>query len=280
MAQWSVSGKRILITGATGGIGLAAAEALAARGADVAIVARSEERGREAKRRIEAAGGGRPADVLIADLSSLSAVRALAAEALRRYPRLDALVNNAGAMYSDRRLTPEGHELTWAVNHLAPFLLTTLLLERLKACAPARVVTTSSDAHKAASAIPFDDLTASKKYSALLRYGETKLANILFTKELARRLEGTGVTACCYHPGAVVTDFGRDSKLLTFFYKWFKPFLRSPEKGAKTLVWLLENPDAQALQGGYFMDEKPRRPSKAARDADAARKLWEISAES
>lgn len=271
MNDWSLAGKRIVITGATGGIGLAAAEALAARGAKVAIVARSEERAAEAKRRVPGA------DLLLADLSSTKSVRALAADILARYPRLDALVNNAGGMYPDRRLSAEGHELTWAVNHLAPFLLTTLLLERLKQSAPARIVTTSSGAHTAVSGIGFDDLACEKGFSGWRRYSESKLANILFTKELAKRLEGTGVSASCYHPGAVATGFGRDSKLVGFFFKWFKPFIRTPERGARTLVWLLEQPDGEALNGGYYMDEKARAPSRAARDEAAARKLWEVS---
>ena len=183
---------QILITGGTNGIGLAAAQMLAARGANVAIVGRNEAR-------TQAAGGTHPSraakgvavGTFIADLSSQAAVRKLAAEVLARYPRLDVLVNNAGAMYTTRQLTADGIELTWAVNHLAPFLLTTLLLDRLEASAPARIITTASDAHRGAP-LPFEDLNAEHSYRGFGRYGQTKLANILFTLELARRLEGSG----------------------------------------------------------------------------------------
>ena len=211
MAEWlGVAGKRVVITGATSGIGLAAAEALAALGARLTIVARNEAKASHAAARIQAAGRGATADVLLADLASQASVRRLGAEVLDRYPSVDVLVNNAGAVYSRRRLTEDGVELTWAVNHLAPFLLTSLLLDRLTHSAPARIVTTASDAHKGAH-IPFDDLNAERAYRGFRRYGETKLANILFTAELARRLEGTGVTATCFHPGVVASGFNRNN---------------------------------------------------------------------
>src|ERR1700682_4743737 len=182
MTEWTgVRGKRVLITGATRGIGLAGAEALARRGAQVAIVARNDARAVDAVRRVEAAGGSK-VDVLHADLRSLGSVRALAADALDRYPRIEILVNNAGAWFTTREVTADGIEQTWALNHLAPFLLTTLLLDRIKASAPARIITTTSDAHKG-KLIPFDDLNAERSYKSRgwTRYGETKLANILFT---------------------------------------------------------------------------------------------------
>lgn len=274
----SVDGRQILITGATNGIGLAAAEMLAAQGAKLAIVARSEARARDAADRIEAASGGKTkVDILIADLASQAAVRALAAEVLARFPRLDILINNAGAIYTTRQLSPDGIELTWALNHLAPFLLTTLLLDRLRQSAPARIITTASGAHLGAH-IPFDDMTAERSYKAFGRYGETKLANILFTSELARRLEGSGVTANCFHPGLVATGFNRNNgAIMGLGMTLLWPVSRSPEKGAETLVWLAVSPEVANVSGTYFFDMKPKTPSPAAQDRDAARRLWQVS---
>jgi len=278
MAEWSgVRGKQFVITGATSGIGLAAARALAARGARLAIVARDEGRASAAAASISASGGGAPVDVLLADLAAQTSVRGLAAEILRRWPRLDVLVNNAGAVFSARRLTADGVEMTWALNHLAPFLLTNLLLDQLKASAPARVITTASDAHRGAR-LRLDDLDGARSPASLgfARYGESKLANILFTAELARRLEGTGVTAACFHPGVVRTNFNRNNgPLMNLGMTLIGPFVRSPERGAETLVWLAESPEVTA--GGYYFDRKLTTPSPAARDMESARRLWEAS---
>jgi NAD(P)-dependent dehydrogenase (short-subunit alcohol dehydrogenase family) len=280
MAQpTGVAGKRVVITGATGGIGLAAAEALAARGAQLTIVARSEARAAAAVRRIEAAGrSGVVVDVLFADLASQSSVRQLAAQLLSRHPRIDVLVNNAGAVYPKRRLSDDGIELTWALNHLAPFLLTTLLLARIKHSRPARIVTTASGAHKGA-AIPFDDIDVERSFGrGFHRYGQTKLANILFTVELARRLEGTGVTANCFHPGVVATGFNPYHGLAArAAMKLATPFMRTPAKGAETLVWLVDSPAVEGVSGGYFMDEQLTAPSAEAQDVHAARRLWDLS---
>jgi NAD(P)-dependent dehydrogenase (short-subunit alcohol dehydrogenase family) len=281
MTEWTgVRDKRVLITGATRGIGLAGAEALARRGAKVAIVARSDARAADAVRRVEAAGGSK-VDVLHADLSSLESVRALATGALDRYPRIEVLVNNAGAWFTTREVTADGIEQTWALNHLAPFLLTTLLLDRIKASAPARIITTTSDAHKG-KLIPFDDMNAERSYKSRgwTRYGETKLANILFTAELARRLEGTGVTAYCFHPGLVATGFNRNNGLvMSTAMAIIKPFSRSPKKGAQTLVWLADSPDVSKESGGYYVDRAPAVPSRPGHDQEVARRLWEVSEE-
>ena len=272
-----MQGKHILITGATNGIGLAAGEALAALGASVAIVGRSETRTRIAAAQIRAAAKGATVATFVADLSSQASVRTLAAEVLARCPRLDVLINNAGAMHGTRQLTKDGIELTWAVNHLAPFLLTTLLFDRLKASAPARIITTASDAHQGAR-IPFEDLNAERSYRGFGRYGETKLANILFTAELARRLEGSGVTANSYHPGLVATGFNRHNGLLMDLgMTALKLVARSPQTGADTLVWLATSPDVADVSGRYFFDRGQRAPSPEGQDMQAALRLWEIS---
>jgi NAD(P)-dependent dehydrogenase (short-subunit alcohol dehydrogenase family) len=271
-------GKQVLITGATRGIGLAAAEALAARGANVAIVGRNATALRIAAARVTAAQRKAAAvDTLIADLSSQAAVRKLAGEVLGRYPRLDVLINNAGAMYARRQVTEDGVELTWAVNHLAPFLLTTLLRDRLQASAPARIVTTASAAHQGAR-IPFADLNAERSYKGFERYGQTKLANILFTRELARRLEGSGITATCFHPGLVATGFNRNNGLIMDLgMTILRPVSRNPQKGAETLVWLATLPQSALADGGYYFDKQQVTPSPEAQDMDTARRLWEVS---
>lgn len=283
MSDWTgVAGKRVIITGATRGIGLAAACELARRGAQLTIVARSKSRAAAAAGRITAAGGaGTTLEVLLADLSSQASIRQLAAEILARQPRIDVLVNNAGAVNTRRRLSADGIEMTWALNHLAPFLLTSLLLDRVKKSAPARIITTSSMAHGGAH-IPFEDVNAEKRYGSMgfRRYGETKLANILFTTELARRLEGSGVTANCFHPGFVASGFNRNNGWpMSVGMRLARPFARTPEKGAETLVWLACSAEVSPETGGYFADMQVKEPSPAAQDAEVARRLWELSAE-
>jgi NAD(P)-dependent dehydrogenase (short-subunit alcohol dehydrogenase family) len=270
--------KTIVITGGTSGIGLAAAEALAARGEDVVIVGRNEIRARIAAAQAKA-GAGKEATVgtLVADLSSQASVRKLAEEIRDRYPAVDVLVNNAGAMYTARQLSEDGLELTWAVNHLAPFLLTTLLLDRLKARSDARIITTASDAHIGAH-IPFDDLLAERSYRGFRRYKETKLANILFTLELARRLEGTGTAAYCFHPGLVATGFNRNNGvLMDLAMRLIMVGARTPRQGAQTLVWLATAPGRDLASGAYYVDMKQRAPSPEAKDTQAAKRLWEVS---
>lgn len=287
MTDWNgVAGKRVLITGATGGIGLAAARALRQRGAQLTIVARNEQRGRDAIAAISNGGDGgdggdkrgEPVELLLADLSSLGQTRRLADQALERYPRIDVLINNAGAVFRSRELTDEGIERTWALNHLSPFVLTSALLSRLRESAPARVITTASDAHKGMR-IPFDDLDAERSYrlGGFVRYGQSKLANILFTSELERRIDGSGVSAYCHHPGVVATGFNRNNgSLMNAAMLAMKPLIRSPERGAETLVWLAEA-EQPFPPGGYFFNRAARAPSGAALDLDAARRLWEVS---
>src|SRR3954470_12788946 len=265
----------VLLTGATRGIGRAAAIELARRGAELALVGRDAERVRAvAKEARAAASDGAPVHEHVADLASMADVRALAADALERYERIDVLANNAGAMFSSRHMTPDGYEQTFALNHLAPFLLTRLLRERL---AGGRVVTTASDAHKQ-GVLDLDDLQAERSFSAMKTYGTTKLCNVLFTRELARR--APELHATCFHPGVVRTGFGKNDggiwKVLTTVAG---PFFRSPERGARSLVWLALSDEAAGLDGEYVQDEKVARPSARAQDDDLARGLWERSTE-
>jgi NAD(P)-dependent dehydrogenase (short-subunit alcohol dehydrogenase family) len=268
----------VLLTGATRGIGRAAAIELANRGAELALVGRDAERVRETAEEARAAGGGAPVHEHVADLAQMDEVRRLAAEVLDRYPRIDVLANNAGAMFTSRRETDDGFEQTFALNHLAPFLLTQLLADRLRESAPARVVTTASDAHKA-GLVDLDDLQWSNRPFASMRvYGTTKLCNILFTRELGRRAEGSGVTSACFHPGVVRTGFGKNDGIL-----WraavtvASPFLRSPERGARSLVWLALDPAAAQLNGVYVEDEKVVTPSAQACDDALAAAVWGAS---
>lgn len=276
MSWDGVAGKRVVITGATRGIGRAAAKELARRGAKLTITARSAERGKAAAAEI-----GADVDVVSVDLAEQESVRRLAAELLERYDRIQVLINNAGAVNGRRSLTGDGLETTWAVNHLAPFLLTKLLLGRLRESAPARIITTASEAHRPGR-IPFDDLAAERSYGQMgfERYSQTKLANILFTRELARRLEGSGVDAFCFHPGFVASGFNMNNgPLMSIGMRVAQLFARSEEKGAETLVWLADSAEADGQSGGYFFDKRPMEPSAAALDDAAAGRLWEVSEE-
>lgn len=284
----TVEGKFIVITGATSGIGLAAAKQLARLGANLGIVARNEAKAKEAVEQIRAFAGEQVrVDVFLGDMASQKSVRRVAGDILERWPGIDILINNAGAMFVSRKFTDEDIEMTWAVNHLAPYLLTTLLLDRMKMSGRARVITTASHGHKMArNGIRFDDLSAEKYYSfpkvlmggANFRYGETKLANIMFTAELGKRLEGTGVTAACYDPGLVATNFNQDNGWLArLTMALMKRFSRSPEKGAETLVWLAESDEMNASSGHYYRDMQRAVTSEAAKDRNAAKRLWEVS---
>jgi NAD(P)-dependent dehydrogenase (short-subunit alcohol dehydrogenase family) len=270
-----MNGKVCVVTGATSGIGKAAAAALARQGAQVVLVGRDRGRAEAAAAEMGAASTV-PPKVEIADLTSMEQVRALAGR-LASLERIDVLINNAGLVLGERRVTQDGFEHVFAVNHLAPFLLTNLLLPKLTGSAPARVITVTSDAHSAAS-LDLDDPSLEHGWNSWRSYANSKLANILFTRELARRLDGTGVTANCAHPGVVRTGFGRESRpLLRFGLTLARPFLLSPERGADTIVYLASSPDVAGETGGYYVKRQRREPSAAARDDAAARKLWDIS---
>jgi NAD(P)-dependent dehydrogenase (short-subunit alcohol dehydrogenase family) len=264
----------VLITGATNGIGRAAAIELARQGADVAIVGRSPERVSAVAREASAAGAGGPVAEYVADLSLMEEVRRLAAEVSARHPQIDVLANNVGAIFASRAETSEGLERTFALNHLSVFLLTHLLREQL---AGGRVITTASDAHKGGR-LDLDDLQSTRSYAAMRVYGTSKLCNIMFTRELARR--APELHANCFHPGVVRTGFGKNEngiwKLLTTVGG---PFFRSPERGARSLVWLALSEQGGALNGEYVQDERVLEPSAQAQDETLAGLLWERSAE-
>jgi retinol dehydrogenase 12 len=267
-----------LVTGATTGIGLATAEGLARTGAHVILGARSRERGEAARQRVAATTGSDRLEVVVADLSVQAEVRRLAEDVAAAHPRLDVLVNNAGMVYSERQETADGIERTWALNHLAPFLLTNLLTDLLVASAPARVVTVSSNAHTGASLDLDDPEFVRRRYRSFSAYGQSKLANILFTIELARRLEGRGVTANCLHPGFVRSEFGmRTSGWLAVGIRIARVFAITPEQGARTSIYLATSPEVAGVTGRYFVNSRPARPRPQAMDTEMARRLWEAS---
>jgi len=264
----------VVLTGATRGIGRAAATALARQGVELVVVGRERNRVDEVVGEAQAAGGGAPVRGHVADLTLMTEVRRLA-EALRNsHARIDVLANNAGALFASRRVTSEGLEQTFALNHMAPFLLTNLLIDRLEG---GRVITTASDAH-VGGRLNLDDLqTESGRYASMRVYGTSKLCNILFTRELARR--APQLHANCFHPGVVRTGFGKnDNSIWKLAFTVGSPFLRSPERGARSLVWLATSDQAGSLTGAYVVDEKVKEPSVAARDETLATALWERSA--
>jgi|ERR1022692_203865 NAD(P)-dependent dehydrogenase (short-subunit alcohol dehydrogenase family) len=278
LSEGPMSGKVCVVTGASSGIGKAASLVLAQFGAEIILVCRDKARGEAALAEVRAAATAGAARLEIADLSSLQEVRDLGGR-LASLDGLDVLINNAGLVLGDRRITADGLEYTLALNHLAPFLLTNLLREKLAASAPARVITVSSAAHSAAR-LDLADLQLAGHFNGWRAYSNSKLANILFTTELARRLTGTGVTANCLHPGTVNTGFGRDgSRMLRFGLDLGRRFLRTPGQGADTVVYLASSPDVEGSTGGYYVRRKLRTPSRAAQDQATARRLWEISAE-
>jgi NAD(P)-dependent dehydrogenase (short-subunit alcohol dehydrogenase family) len=272
-----MKGKTIVATGATSGIGEAAVMELASMGARVVLIARDEGRAKATMGKLEAKSPGLGHRMHLADLSSMAETRRAGAAIAASEPRIDALINNAGALFGARRVTPEGLELTFALNHMAYFVLTQALIQNLIASAPARIVSTASNAHERAS-LDFDDLQSAKGYRGFKVYGRSKLANILFTRELARRLSGTGVTANCLHPGAVATRFGDSSGgWIGRVIPLLRLFFLSPEKGADTLVYLVSSPEIEKTSGEYFVKRKTTETSPAARDDAAAKKLWDAS---
>jgi NAD(P)-dependent dehydrogenase (short-subunit alcohol dehydrogenase family) len=277
----SMAGKTVIVTGANSGIGKATAEALAGAGARTVLTARSETSGREAVADIRRSTGSDDVELVLFDLADLDSVRRGAADLLDRCDRIDVLVNNAGLILSERTETKDGFEATFGINHLGPFLLTTLLLDRIVASAPARIVNVSSTAHRSARrGLDFDDLHSTKRYTGMQAYGRSKLANILFTTELARRLEGTGVTANAVHPGTVATGFARDGDangVFAFGVKVIKPFALTPEKGARTSIYVASSPEVAGVTGAYFVKCRQTKPSGAALDQAAAEQLWAAS---
>lgn len=273
-----MEGKVVVITGATSGIGLVAAEKLAGMGARLVLVAREKARGETTLARLGAIAPGVAHRVHYADLSRLAQMKQVAAEIAGAEPRIDVLINNAGALFGSRQVTEDGLELTFATNHMSYFVLTHGLSQRLLASAPSRVINTSSDAHERAR-LHFDDLQSARDYAGFKVYGRSKLCNILFTRELGRRLEGTAVTANCLHPGFVDTRFGDQSGgAFSYLIRLAKAFAISPEKGAETLVYLASSPDVASVTGQYFYKCRPATPARQAQDDAAARRLWLESA--
>jgi len=274
-----MAGRTVLVTGGSGGIGRATALGLAAMGAHLAICGRDRESTQGAAGEIRAAGGGR-VEVFVADLSSQSQVRRLAGEVLQRCSRIEVLVNNVGGYWDTRHVTADGLERTFALNHLAPFLLTNLLWDRLTQSAPARVVTVSSNA-QAQGRIDFDDLQGERSYSGARAYSQSKLANVLFTYELARRLPASSVTANALHPGLTRTAFGAEDPagVQRRLVPLLRPFMQAPAQGAATSIHLASAPELAQVTGRYFANRKPKRSSKASYDQAAAARLWQVSAD-
>ena len=281
-----MKGQVVVISGATSGIGRVAAEELARRGARMVLIARNRARGQAALEQLRRLAPGVGHTIHYADLSRLSEMQRVGHEIAQAEPRIDVLINNAGAMFGSRRITEDGLEGTFALNHVAYFVLTHLLWERLVASAPARVVSTASSAHWVAG-LDFDDLQSAQAFdgsllarvtrggAGFLAYGRSKLCNILFTRELARRLSGTGVTANCFHPGLVDTRFAdRSGGAAAFVLRWAKRLALTPQQGAETMIYLASSPDVAGVSGKYFHKRHPLSPSAAAQDDAVAARLW------
>lgn len=275
-----MEGKTCIVTGASSGIGKATALGLAKMGATVVTVSRNEAEGRAAQEDIQKGSGNNSVDLLVADLSSLDAVRNLAARFKEKHRKLHVLVNNAGTFFTKRHETIDGLEMTFVVNYLSRFLLTHLLLDVLKDSAPSRIVEVAGAYHTKGQ-INFDDLQSERDYNGMKANAQSKLANVLFTHELARRLKGTGVTINCLHPGIVATkliESDRDyPSFLKALYRLFKPFIKTPEQGAETVLYLATSPEVAEVSGEYFVDKKAVKSSPASYDEDLAARLWRVS---
>jgi NAD(P)-dependent dehydrogenase (short-subunit alcohol dehydrogenase family) len=265
-----------MVTGATSGIGKVTARELSKQGAVVVIVGRSGQRAEATAAEIRAAGGEQ-VEIMLADLTSMVSIRALAQDFRAKYTRLDVLVNNAGAVFTSRQTSPDGLEMTFALNHISYFLLTYLLRDVLTATPGARVVNVSSDAHYGGK-INFDDLQPTRGYSGFGVYANTKLMNVLFTYELARQLEGSGVTANALHPGLVATNFSRNNGwLMNLFWSMISPFALSVEQGAQTSLYLASSPEVEGVSGQYFDKRAPKRSSADSYNRETQRRLWQVS---
>ena len=273
----SLAQRLAVVTGASSGIGLHTAIGLARAGMRVVMAGRDRNRTEAARRLVTERSGADRVEVALADFSRLGDVRRLADVILAGHDRLDVLINNAGLFSPRYRLSADGIELTFAVNHLAPFLLTNLLLDRLKASAPARIVTVASEAHRR-NRIDIGDLTRPRDWAMMRAYGRSKLCNILFTRELASRLDPNEMVATCLHPGMVATGIGQRGGLTELGWRVLKPFMISPERGAETSVFLATVPDAKFFHGGYVIRKALTQPDQAALDSDLARRLWQESA--
>jgi retinol dehydrogenase-12 len=281
---WNIDGKQVLLTGASRGIGRATALALAKQGANLSLLVRNRELGEKVIEEIRGQGAAAAKsriDLFVADLSSMKDIRRVAAEVIEKHDRLDVLLNNAGAINMDREVTVDGYERTFATNHLGYFLLTTLLLDVIKKSAPARIINVASEAHRQGK-LDFDDLMFEKRsYGGFAAYGTSKLANILFTRELAKKLEGTNVTANSLHPGVIASGFGRNNQGVFGFImrNLAGPFLGTEESGARTSVYLATSPDVEGKTGLYFKSSHESTPTERARDDAAAARLWTVSEE-
>lgn len=273
----AMEGRTVVITGANSGIGREATRALLASGAEVVMVCRNREKAEEARADVTRTSGSDRAHIVLCDLASLADLRRAGAELIERFPKIHVLVNNAGLMNTERHETVDGHEATFAVNHLAPMLLTHLLRDRLVASSPSRVVTLSSGMHWTGS-VDLDDLESKRRYAQFPVYAATKLMNLLFARELARRLVGTGVVSNAVHPGLVNTNFGPQKGIMKLLQPLSRPFGLTAVQGADTLVWLASAPEAAAVTGEYFARRKIALSSPRSKDVELARRLWDVSA--